>query len=317
MFLSAMEEVTKPENLQDRRELTKYIETQEEWGNVVQITPTFRDDSVKLKVGAKTSYVSPLVTLDEVLVYINSGVLETYTEQLIEPERTSMDIFFKCMCTLRTLPPQIEQSKQTILLTALMPFCNEEEIHVGVLRTLYRQLTRAVIDCPRYGHHWEDIGFQGNDPATDLRGVGFLGLVQVLYLVMTPDVFPLARDIYALSQNKSQEFPLMVLSLNVTRICLHILRDGLLDKFCCNDDDCWASFNYLYAAIMFHIYYIWKSQHKTISSSGFVLKDAELFGRKDPGNMMKQLQSYLQNTYSEQEVQAARNQINKDSIVSS
>ena len=24
----------------------------------------------------------------------------------------------------------------------------------------------------------------------------------------------------------------MVLSLNVTRICLHILRDGLIDKYC-------------------------------------------------------------------------------------
>jgi hypothetical protein len=27
-----------------------------------------------------------------------------------------------------------------------------------------------------------------------------------------------------------QEFPLMVLSLNVTRIALHILRDGILNK---------------------------------------------------------------------------------------
>ena len=29
-----------------------------------------------------------------------------------------------------------------------------------MLRSLYRQFTGSKIDCPRYGHHWEDIGFQ-------------------------------------------------------------------------------------------------------------------------------------------------------------
>jgi hypothetical protein len=46
--------------------------------------------------------------------------------------------------------------------------------------------------------------FQGSDPATDLRGVGFLGLVQVLYLVMTPELVPFARDVYALSRKEDQ-----------------------------------------------------------------------------------------------------------------
>jgi hypothetical protein len=44
-------------------------------------------------------------------------------------------------------------------------------------------LTGATEDCPRFGPHWELIGFQGNDPSTDLRGVGMLGLLQLLYLV--------------------------------------------------------------------------------------------------------------------------------------
>ena len=48
-----------------------------------------------------------------------------------------------------------------------------------MLRTIYRQLTSTTVDCPRYGSHWETIGFQGTDPSTDLRGVGILGLVQV------------------------------------------------------------------------------------------------------------------------------------------
>ena len=45
---------------------------------------------------------------------------------------------------------------------------------------------------------------QGSDPATDLRGVGFLGLAQVLYLLLTPELLPFARDVYALSRKEDQ-----------------------------------------------------------------------------------------------------------------
>lgn len=44
----------------------------------------------------------------------------------------------------------------------------------------------------------------GSDPATDLRGTGFLGLMHTLYLVMDPETLPLARDIYRLSQHRTQ-----------------------------------------------------------------------------------------------------------------
>ena len=70
--------------------------------------------------------------------------------------------------------------------------------------------------------------FQGDNPATDLRGVGFLGLIQPLFFVTTPEVYGLAKAVYKLSLSDKQDFPLMVLSINVTRIALHALRDDLL-----------------------------------------------------------------------------------------
>lgn len=47
----------------------------------------------------------------------------------------------------------------------------------------------------------------GTDPATDLRGTGFLGLMHTLYFVMDPETLPLARDIYKLSQHPTQVSP--------------------------------------------------------------------------------------------------------------
>ena len=41
------------------------------------------------------------------------------------------------------------------------PFDNTDSVHIRVLQTIYRQLTGARLDCPRYGDHWQLIGFQG------------------------------------------------------------------------------------------------------------------------------------------------------------
>ena len=144
---------------------------------------------------------------------------------------------------------------------------------------------------------------QGDNPATDLRGVGFLGLIQPLYLVTTPELLGLAKAIYKLSISDKQDFPLMVLSINVTRIALHALRDDLLVRYlkselitdcklrsfclfifdilitlnskyrqCNQDDDLWQTFNFFYVAIMYHIFHIWKTRNKTIQDSGYVLQ---------------------------------------------
>lgn len=102
----------------------------------------------------------------------------------------------------------------------------------------------------------------GSDPATDLRGTGFLGLMHTLYFVMDPEILPLAREIYKLSQHPVQvlqntvkhtlaaalsklfkdyknanfhfyhlqNFPFCVMSINMTRIALHALREEVLSK---------------------------------------------------------------------------------------
>jgi membrane protein CcdC involved in cytochrome C biogenesis len=72
---------------------------------------------------------------------------------------------------------------------------------------------------------------QGTDPGTDLRGVGMLGLLQLLYLSNTPHLIPLARDIYRVSVDDQQNFPLAVMSLNMTRIALQALRRGELNRY--------------------------------------------------------------------------------------
>jgi len=64
----------------------------------------------------------------------------------------------------------------------------------------FKGLNICVLHCiVWYGHTCA-----GNDPATDLRGVGFLSLLQLLYFVTEPKNQQLARSVYKLSLHHSQ-----------------------------------------------------------------------------------------------------------------
>jgi hypothetical protein len=61
-----------------------------------------------------------------------------------------MDASFSC-----------QASSLIILVCDAGPFNNDDPVHVRVLQTIYKKLTGDIVDCPRYGSHWEQIGFQG------------------------------------------------------------------------------------------------------------------------------------------------------------
>lgn len=51
--------------------------------------------------------------------------------------------------------------------------------------------------------------------------------------------------------------------------------------------------NSFYAATFLRLAHIWRTQHKTISDSGFVLKDLEAWAKKSPRRLLKTLEIYL------------------------
>lgn len=38
---------------------------------------------------------------------------------------------------------------------------DNERVHMRILQTIYKRLTCSRLGCPRYGAHWEELGFQG------------------------------------------------------------------------------------------------------------------------------------------------------------
>lgn len=193
----------------------------------------------------------------------------------------------------KKLKPQLLDERNLLFAIAQCQMDNSEPLHLQILQTIFKVLTSTKVDCPRYGSHWDAVGFQGNDPATDLRGVGLLGLIHALYLLTHEATLPLARDIYMLSHDQVSQFPLMVLFINVTRISLQTLREGLLNKECNSRGNVRHVLNEYFAAVMFHIYWIWKTERKTIKDSGFLIKDAEAYCKRNVKTILQKLQVHL------------------------
>ncbi|XP_075592727.1 ELMO domain-containing protein 3 isoform X3 [Balearica regulorum gibbericeps] len=105
------------------------------------------------------------------------------------------------------LQPQLQGERELALAMAQCGLDDNERVHMRILQTIYKKLTRSRLGCPRYGAHWEELGFQGADPGTDLRGTGMLALMQMLFFVMDAQTLPLAQEIFTLSQHETQARP--------------------------------------------------------------------------------------------------------------
>ncbi|KAJ1343989.1 hypothetical protein BSLG_001469 [Batrachochytrium salamandrivorans] len=80
----------------------------------------------------------------------------------------------------------------------------------------------------RYSLDWQDIGFQGQDPATDFRGMGLLSLDDLHFLCKKRP--SLAARILSSSRQDASWFPFAVTSIHITDFTLRMMRTRLLQN---------------------------------------------------------------------------------------
>jgi hypothetical protein len=108
-------------------------------------------------------------------------------------------------------------------------FDHTNKIHRRILLTLYRRFIkpkRSDPDVPTIGTHWEKLGFQGDNPATDLRSTGMVGLLHLLYLVDATPHF--ADALWRSASNPMTAFNLAIVSFNFSGVAMEVLKDRSL-----------------------------------------------------------------------------------------
>lgn len=95
------------------------------------------------------------------------------------------------------------------------------------LQRLWRALRptdRPVPDIP--GPEWKELGFQGADPASDLRAMGPLALLQLVDFAENCEQAP---SVYREAQYGPYWYSFAAVSINVTASIVRYLLDGALD----------------------------------------------------------------------------------------
>ena len=211
------------------------------------------------------------------------------------------------------LSPSASSSRDFLLCLAATPFDDDDPLHLRILRTLYQHLRprdfSSASAIKRFGKHWEEIGFQGANPSTDLRGGGMLGLVCLLNWFADEGSTRVAQRIYQLSLDPVQNFPFCVTSINVTRMCLQELkRDNLnreivraerstakVGRYSDDVDACLSTFMLFYQSLFYRLFIEWRDGRKTIADSGFVLKSLESIWAKNPSKCIVGFQKGAKN----------------------
>ncbi|XP_065515518.1 ELMO domain-containing protein 3 [Lathamus discolor] len=257
----------------------------EEWEAVEEIQSGLR--------GTPAVPAAP-ISFQEALQFFETAELGECRRKLRAPRRRQgLAALLRFLFGPPRLQPQLRGEQELALAMAQCALDDNESVHMRILQTIYKKLTHSHLGCPRYGAHWEELGFQGADPGTDLRGTGMLALMQLLFFVMDPQMLPLALDIFRLSQHETQEFPFGIMSVNITRIVLQALREERLSRECNRRQQVIAVLNDLYAAAFLRLYRVWKGQHKTIADSCFLLKELELSTKRKPKQLLKSLEAFV------------------------
>jgi len=95
-----------------------------------------------------------------------------------------------------------------------------------MLLKLWRLLMPDEQLVDRRTDQWQKIGFQGDDPSTDFRGMGMLGLDQLIFFAQF-DVDNCHR-VLSLSHHPTMGFPFAICGITISALCKNLLLDDLL-----------------------------------------------------------------------------------------
>ncbi|NWH94586.1 ELMD3 protein, partial [Aegithalos caudatus] len=205
----------------------------------------------------------------------------------------------RCLCGPPRLRPQLRGEQELALAMAQCALDDSEWVHMRILQTIYQQLTRSRLGCPRYGAHWEELGFQGRTGSSPLPGEIPRPIPKIhsnlpwsnSVLSQLPESLPVLQT--QLHWPPLDNFPFCIMSVNITRIVIQALQEERLSRECNRRQQVIGVLNDLYAAAFLRLSRLWKHQHGTIADAGFFLKELELCTKEKPRQLLKSLEAYL------------------------
>lgn len=207
--------------------------------------------------------------------------------------RSAIDrILDVCLCrpAKAQMAPKVYTDKTLIMKLAEIPYSQENGTHWLLLSDYFNNVSRALMTSSEYSHvtnpsrvgaHWVTVGFQSATPHTDFRGCGVLGLLQMHTFTQRVPA-NILRAIVLLATTEPTDFPLAVVSINVTSLLLTQLKKGAFDGFGNEIEGLYPFFSKLHAASMAKFCSIYKSQNCTLANTQTIFSEITRQLEKSP-----------------------------------
>lgn len=118
---------------------------------------------LNLEPSTKSNSSCDCITFTEALEHFETLNFVDYNNKIRPYTRhTGVSSLWHIILGPPKLSKNLTQERDLIFVLAAVTFDNSNETHIRILQTVYRKLTKTKIDCPRFGPHWENVGFQGN-----------------------------------------------------------------------------------------------------------------------------------------------------------
>nr|XP_057920486.1 ELMO domain-containing protein 2 [Doryrhamphus excisus] len=105
-------------------------------------------------------------------------------------------------------------------------FNSDNQEHEAMLLKLWELLMPGVKLDSRVTKQWGDIGFQGDDPKTDFRGMGMLGLINLLFF--SQNYTEEARMVLSHANHPKLGYSYAIVGINLTEMAYSLLKSGAL-----------------------------------------------------------------------------------------
>lgn len=105
-------------------------------------------------------------------------------------------------------------------------FSSDNPEHEAMLLKLWDMLMPTVKLESRITKQWGDIGFQGDDPKTDFRGMGLLGLINLLFF--SENYTEEARQVLSHANHPKLGYSYAIVGINLTEMAYSLLKSGVL-----------------------------------------------------------------------------------------
>ncbi len=110
------------------------------------------------------------------------------------------------------------------------PISQNNDMHIALLESLWmnmkphtRRASNTVVCAD-----WMALGFQGNDPTTDFRSLGLLGLYQLVYFSLHRT--PRAHMVLAELSKPGKYYPFAVIGINISQFVMELFNEHRLHR---------------------------------------------------------------------------------------